>query len=92
MPCASIASTVQLYITLPSTITVHAPQVPRSQTRFAAVRSSRCRSVSHSVDPRLNVHLVRLAVDLEGDGHFARSDHVRGRGFGLRLLFQKSCS
>src|SRR5580704_2786990 len=44
-----MASTVQLYITLPSTIIVQAPHVPRSHTRLAAVSSSRCRSVSSSV-------------------------------------------
>src|SRR5580704_10187314 len=49
LPCASIASTVQLYITLPSMMTVQAPQVPRSHTRLAAVRSRRCRKVSNNV-------------------------------------------
>src|SRR5579871_2164749 len=44
-----MASTVQLYIAFPSMLTVHAPHVPRSQTRLAAVSSSRWRSVSSRV-------------------------------------------
>ena len=39
LPCASMASTVQLYTVLPFMMTVQAPQVPRSQTRLAPVMS-----------------------------------------------------
>src|SRR5450755_3501163 len=57
-----MARTVQLYITLPSTITVQAPQVPRSHTRLAAVRSNRWRKVSSSVERGSTETLVALPL------------------------------
>src|SRR6185312_14241266 len=48
-PWASMASTEQEYTGLSSINTVQAPQVPRSQTRFAPVRSKLSRSASSRV-------------------------------------------
>src|SRR6188474_3398893 len=45
-----MASMVHEYTDLPLTITVQAPQVVRSQTRFAPVSSSSSRSASRSVN------------------------------------------
>src|SRR5262245_42562709 len=49
LPCASMASVVQEYTGLPSTIIVQAPQVARSQTRLAPVMSRSLRNASSSV-------------------------------------------
>src|SRR5271166_693084 len=59
---------VQLYITFPSTITLQAPQVPRSQTRFEAVMSSRLRNVSHRVNrgSTLTLRLLPLILSVMG--------------------------
>src|ERR1051326_1100575 len=48
-PFASSASVVHAYTGLPFIITVHAPQVPRSQTRLQLVTLRKSRSVSSSV-------------------------------------------
>ncbi len=71
----------------PSTITVQAPHVPRSQTRF---RPGDVEPVAHRVeqrDARLDRQRVRLAVDGELDRHVARPDRRRAR---LRLGFGRT--
>src|SRR5262245_16218237 len=49
LPTASAASIRQEHTGLPSSITVHAPQPPRSQTSLAPVRSRWLRSARSSV-------------------------------------------
>ena len=49
LPTTSIASVEHEYTVRPSTIIVHAPQVPRSQTRLLPVMSARVRIASSRV-------------------------------------------
>ena len=81
-PCASIASTVQLYI-LPSRITVQAPQVPRSQTLLAPVIQMIAQGVEQG-DAGLDGEVDGFSVDVERDRYRARSGNLGAR---LRLSF-----
>ena len=79
-----MASIVQEYIGLPSISTVQAPQVPRSQTCLAPVRSRWLRSASSSVTRGSTVTACARAVDLERQRHGVRAEHHGRRGAGAR--------
>src|ERR1043166_1373881 len=75
-PSASTASIEQEYTGRPSTSTVQAPQVPRSQTFFGPVGSSRLRKASSRVTRGSSVSLRLLPLTLS----------VRGNSPGPRTL------
>src|SRR6478672_12446632 len=66
--CASMASTEQEYTALLSISTVHAPQVPRSQTRLAPVSSNWSRSASSKVTRGSSCALSFLPFTLSDTG------------------------
>src|SRR5713101_4405949 len=68
LPCASTASTVQLYTTLPSMMTVQAPHVARSQTFLEPVWSRELRSASMSVTRGSMFRLYGLPLILSVTG------------------------
>ena len=78
-----MASSVQEYAGLPSTSTVHAPQVARSQTFLAPVVVELVAQRVNQGDARLDSQVDALAVDVQRDRNRIRSQDLVVVGAGL---------